>query len=262
MKKIALYLFALLAIAACGDDDDNNETPVPTPDENAPVVVDKAPAWSVTLQLPETGTAGKPDWQWNESRFFQYEENMTAIVHMGDVMQFLSPDDRMAALVGGQVREVAEPSSFMNDDILDCFMLLIPFDGGDDKVELQYYSARANRTYTMQNAFSVSDDRKGADEEFLFMLFPFTNHVFNIAPTSPFTYTADDEMAVFVGTTCCGTAQGIEYDGAVRWYLRFFPELAGGAKTVKLRYYSAGKKTIYSKDITIPEDWATLTLEF
>jgi hypothetical protein len=53
MKKIALYLFALLAVAACGGDDDNNETPVPTPDENAPVVVDKAPAWNSERRLWE-----------------------------------------------------------------------------------------------------------------------------------------------------------------------------------------------------------------
>lgn len=51
MKKIALYLFALLAVAACGGDDDNNETPVPTPDENAPVAVDKAPAWNSERRL-------------------------------------------------------------------------------------------------------------------------------------------------------------------------------------------------------------------
>ena len=51
---------------------------------------------------------GKPDWQWDESDFYQFEENMTAIIHMGPAIQFLTPDDRMAALVDGQVREVAE----------------------------------------------------------------------------------------------------------------------------------------------------------
>ena len=261
MKKLLAYMMAMLAVAACSDNNDSNDTV--QPDENAPVVVDTAPTWAVNLQMPETGTVGKPDWQWNQNDFFQYEENMTAIVHIGDALDFISNDDRMAALVGGQVRDIAVPVPFGNlSDEPSVFMLYIPFSAGDNKVELQYYNAKSNRTYTMTDAFSVNDDRTGVDKDFLFDLFPFISCFVDVVADGLFTYTPDDQMAVFVGDVCCSKITDFGDTGGIRWYLRIYTDLVNGAKSVKVRYYSAANKTIYTKVIDMPVDWSQLTLNF
>lgn len=252
---------SVLAVTACSDNNDSNDTSLP--DENAPVVVETPPTWDANLQMPESGMVGKPDWQWNRNDFFQYDENMTAIVHLGDAIDFLSSDDRMAALVDGQVRDIAEPVPF--GDPLDkpsVFMLFIPFSAGDDAVELQYYNAKSNRTYSMAKAFTVNDDRTGVDKEFLFNLFPFINVVIDVTADGTFTYTPDDKIAVFAGDKCCSTFLLLDYEGMVRWNVRIFTGIAKDAKTLKVRYYSAANKTIYTKVIDMPADWATLNLKF
>lgn len=253
---------SVLAVMACSDNNDSNDN-TSLPDENAPVVVDAAPVWKANLQMPESGVVGKPDWQWNRNDFFQHEENMTAIVHIGDALNFLSSDDRMAALVGGQVRDIAEPVPF--GDPLDepsVFMLYIPFSAGDGAVELQYYNAKSNRTYTMADAFTVNDDRTGVDTDFLFNLFPFISVIVDVPANGLFTYTPDDQVAVFADDVCCSSFLVFGTEDVFRMYVRIYTEIANGAKTLKVRYYNAANKTIYTKVIDMPADWATLTLKF
>lgn len=251
-------------MAACsGSSDSSDSSDAKKPDENAPVVVETPPNWDANLQMPESGMVGKPDWQWNRNDFFQYDENMTAIVHLGDALNFLSSDDRMAALVGGQVRDIAEPVPF--GDPLDepsVFMLYIPFSAGDGAVELQYYNAKSNRTYTMADAFTVNDDRTGVDTDFLFNLFPFISVIVDVPANGLFTYTPDDQVAVFADDVCCSSFLVFGTEDVFRMYVRIYTEIANGAKTLKVRYYNAANKTIYTKVIDMPADWANLTLKF
>ena len=166
----------------------------------------------------------------------------------------ISDDDRMAAIIDGEVRDIGYIVTYRQQPV---FMLLIPFESDDDKVELQYYNAKTNQTYIMTDAFSVWDDTVGSEETNLFYLelIPKTYLVLTLPDDLPFMPSPDDEMGIFCGDECCGLPVAIDrknWEGDA--YM--LPQLTGTKAHV--RYYSAEKDAIYTTDdiidLTSPND--------
>lgn len=253
MKKI----YSMLMIAAsltmlCGcsssDDDDTKSTDQGGSSSTHSVKVGEAPNWTFdTNTIPPGDIQGKPDW--DEVNFYDYEDNMTAIVFVSENFGItVMPDDRMAAIVDGEVREVCTPTLYNIPDVeesLYCFMLYIPFGSEDDSVEIQYYNAKANQTYVAKDAFSVKDYTIGDDELFLYTLRPMSAYYLVVPPNQPFTPSPDDELAMFMGDECCGVGsyQTIK-DGNHIWLVSAYDMNYRGEK-FHVRYYSSQTQTIY-----------------
>ena len=253
MKKI----YSMLMIAAsltmlCGcsssDDDDTKSTDQGGSSPTHSVKVGEAPNWTFdTNTIPPGDIQGKPDW--DEVNFYDYEDNMTAIVFVSENFGItVMPDDRMAAIVDGEVREVCTPTLYTIPDVeesLYCFMLYIPFGSEDDSVEIQYYNAKANQTYVAKDAFSVKDYTIGDDELFLYTLRPMSAYYLVVPPNQPFTPSPDDELAMFMGDECCGVGSYLTIkDGNHIWSVSAYDMNYRGEK-FHVRYYSSQTQTIY-----------------
>lgn len=253
MKKI----YSMLMIAASltmlwgcssSDDDDTKSTDQGGSSPTHSVKVGEAPNWTFeTNIIPPGDIQGKPDW--DEVNFYDYEDNMTAIVFVSEDFDItVMPDDRMAAIVDGEVREVCTPTLYTIPDVeesLYCFMLYIPFGSEDDSVEIQYYNAKANQTYVAKDAFSVKDYTIGDDELFLYTLRPMSAYYLVVPPNQPFTPSPDDELAMFMGDECCGVGSYQEIkDGNHIWLVSAYDMNYRGEK-FHVRYYSSQTQTIY-----------------
>ena len=253
MKKI----YSMLMIAASltmlwgcssSDDDDTKSTDQGGSSPTHSVKVGEAPNWTFdTNTIPPGDIQGKPDW--DEVNFYDYEDNMTAIVFVSENFDItVMPDDRMAAIVDGEVREVCTPTLYNIPDVeesLYCFMLYIPFGSEDDSVEIQYYNAKANQTYVAKDAFSVKDYTIGDDELFLYTLRPMSAYYLVVPPNQPFTPSPDDELAMFMGDECCGVGSYLTIkDGNHIWSVSAYDMNYRGEK-FHVRYYSSQTQTIY-----------------
>ena len=253
MKKI----YSMLMIAASltmlwgcssSDDDDTKSTDQGGSSSTHSVKVGEAPNWTFeTNIIPPGDIQGKPDW--DEVNFYDYEDNMTAIVFVSENFGVtVMPDDRMAAIVDGEVREVCTPTLYNIPDVeesLYCFMLYIPFGSEDDSVEIQYYNAKANQTYVAKDAFSVKDYTIGDDELFLYTLRPMSAYYLVVPPNQPFTPSPDDELAMFMGDECCGVGSYLTIkDGNHIWLVSAYDMNYRGEK-FHVRYYSSQTQTIY-----------------
>ncbi len=253
MKKI----YSMLMIAASltmlwgcssSDDDDTKITDQGGSSPTHSVKVGEAPNWTFdTNTIPPGDIQGKPDW--DEVNFYDYEDNMTAIVFVSENFGItVMPDDRMAAIVDGEVREVCTPTLYNIPDVeesLYCFMLYIPFGSEDDSVEIQYYNAKANQTYVAKDAFSVKDYTIGDDELFLYTLRPMSAYYLVVPPNQPFTPSPDDELAMFMGDECCGVGSYLTIkDGNHIWSVSAYDMNYRGEK-FHVRYYSSQTQTIY-----------------
>lgn len=253
MKKI----YSMLMIAASltmlwgcssSDDDDTKSTDQGGSSPTHSVKVGEAPNWTFdTNTIPPGDIQGKPDW--DEVNFYDYEDNMTAIVFVSEDFDVtVMPDDRMAAIVDGEVREVCTPTLYNIPDVeesLYCFMLYIPFGSEDDSVEIQYYNAKANQTYVAKDAFSVKDYTIGDDELFLYTLRPMSAYYLVVPPNQPFTPSPDDELAMFMGDECCGVGSYLTIkDGNHIWSVSAYDMNYRGEK-FHVRYYSSQTQTIY-----------------
>ena len=241
IESILLYAAALVMLWACSSSDDGNapvEGVTTTPSATPPV-------WEVKMNMPQGDVNGKPNWDWDEGEdpdFNQFENHMTAILSISDeTLPFTSDDDRVAAIVDGEVRDVV-PRVPYGDGY--AFMLFIPYDAEEDLVEIQYYNAKTDMTYLMAGQFSVHDDAVGNDEEFLFSCFQYVMVDFTLL-NQPFQCQPGDKMAVFVGETCYGVCEYV--DEHTTWTLNVFePNEKVDFSKATVRYYSGQKKTIYS----------------
>lgn len=247
IESILLYAAALLMLWACRSSDDDN-APV---GEVTVTSADTPPVWNVDFQLPPGDVQGKPNWDWDEGKdpdFNQFENNMTAILYISDeTLPFTSDGDRMAALVDGEVREVAPRVPY--DEKGYAFMLFIPYDAEEDLVEIQYYNAKTDMTYLMAGQFSVHDDAVGNDEEFLFSCFQYVMVDFTLL-NQPFQCMPGDKLAVFVGETCYGVCEYV--DEHTSWTLNVYePYEEVDFSKATVRYYSGEKKIIYSLSLPL-----------
>lgn len=250
MKKIVsilLYATALIMVWGCSssDDDDNGYGNI---GEVIVTSAETAPDWKMTLQVPPGDVQGKPNWDWDEGidpEFRQYENNMTAILYISnEMLPFTSDDDRMAALIDGDVREVAPRVLYDQEEGIYTFMLFIPYDADEDMVEVQYYNAQTNMTYFFGECFSVQSDAIGNDEEYWFTLFDYSVVTFNLKDL-PFNCKKGDKLALFVGDVCCGMMEN--EGGNVPWTMKVFrPNEDGDFSKATIHYYSTEKKAIYS----------------
>ena len=246
IESILLYAVALVMLWACSSSDDGN-----APVEGVTVTsADTPPVWKVEIQLPPGDVQGKPNWDWDEGEdpdLYQFENNMTAILSISDeTLPFTSDDDRVAAIVDGEVRDVV-PRVPYGDGY--AFMLFIPYDAEEDLVEIQYYNAKTDMTYLMAGQFSVHDDAVGNDEEFLFSCFQSVMVDFTLL-NQPFQCQPGDKMAVFVGETCYGVCEYV--DEHTPWVINVYePKEKVDFSKATVRYYSGQKKTIYSTQLPL-----------
>lgn len=245
LSLLTLTLTLTLFSACSSDNDKGNDTPEPLDDTT----------WTIHFQLPEGDIEGCPNWE--ETNFFDFENTMTAIICFDDAMDsMISDQDRMAAVIDGEVRDIAQIVNY-REDKEPAFMLLIPFESDDDQVELQYYNAKKNQTYVMPNAFSVWDDTVGSEDGKLFSisLIEKTYLALTMPDNLPFVPSPDDKMGIFCGNTCCGLPVTNDYKN---WEgdAYMLPQLTGTKAHV--RYYSAEKGVIYTTDdiidLTSPND--------
>lgn len=246
IESILLYAAALVMLWACSSSDDGNapvEGVTTTPSATPPV-------WEVKMNMPQGDVNGKPNWDWDEGEdpdFNQFENHMTAILSISDeTLPFTSDDDRVAAIVDGEVRDVV-PRVPYGDGY--AFMLFIPFDAEENMVEIQYYNAMKDMTYLFAGQFSVQDDAVGNDEAFLFSFFQHAVVNFTLV-NQPFQCMPGDKLALFVGDTCYGVCEYV--DEHTSWNLNVFePNEKVDFSKATVRYYSGQKKTIYSTQLPL-----------
>lgn len=249
MKKIFAILtmaVTLMVLWGCSKSDDDN---VNNNKKRFTSPLDDISTWVVDMNKIKGTIDGKPDWHVVD--FFDYEVSMTAIVFIDkEFGTHLTADDRMAAIVDGEVRDVCAPVPFFDDledkdASLDCFMLLIPYRIGENEVELQYYNAEKNKTYVLKDEFSVTDESVGDGEAFMFTFCPMAFGLFKLPQDLPCKPGEGDKMAAFIGSVCCGVT---EYDVSMEdniWLIDLY-NLLGSDEKAYIRYYNAEKDTIYT----------------
>lgn len=258
MKKIFSVLMlaaALPLMVGCRSDDVEEQQPM-VGSWPAVETVSQKPQWELVKGIPKDAIQGKPDWQWNDQMFRQFSKDMTAILALeSEAVDIASPDDRMAAIVNGQVRFVAEPvfdEMLIYDEVehFATFYLYVPFETGEDAVDIQYYNAKLNSTFTRKAMFSVNDDMVGNEELEMLYLFPKTYYSFILEPNQPFICTTEDRIGIFADNVCCGIVKPIDIsDTEYLWPGRVYDDLHNGK--VYVRYYSDAQKTIYTTQITL-----------
>ena len=232
-------MFALSLIAACSSDSDNGNNN----GNGKPGFIDDT-TWTIHYQLPEGDIEGCPNWK--EANFFDFENTMTAIICFDSAMSSLiSNEDRIAVIIDGEARDIANIVNYKEGEPV--FMMLVPFEADDDKVELQYYNAKKNQTYIIADAFSVWDDTVGSEDSNLFYicLTPKVNIVITMPDNLPFLHEPDDKMGIFCGDECCGLPVASDRKTWVSTVYKL-PQLTGTKAHV--RYYSAEKQAIYTTD--------------
>ena len=247
MMMMAVTLTMLWGCSSSDDDDIKENTGLKYTGNLHGIKVADPPKWTFNPTAPAGDIEGMPNWK--EVDFYDYDNNMTAIVFISELFDIeVTEGDRMAAIINGEVREVCEPVVYDIPDVdepLLCFMLYIPYVAGDGEVELQYYNAKKNQTYVEKGQFNVNDDTVGGDELFLFSLRPMGIRYFVLPSNIPFTPSLNDEMAVFIGDECCGVATLDEdYTEKGVWTAIFFDMNRTNEKAY-VRYYSDELKTIF-----------------
>lgn len=250
IMMIAVTLAMLWGCSKSDDDDVNNNGNANNAADIHGQKVASAPKWTFEMVAPAGDIEGMPDWK--EVNFYDYEKNMTAVVFVSDLFGMeMSLDDRMAAVIDGKVMEMCAPVYYyLPDDIEDfmCFMLYIPYNSDEDKVELQYYNAKMDQTFIGTNWFNVSDDTVGDNELCLFTLRPMITQYFVVSDNVPFTPSADDEMAVFIGDECCGVGEIVSGEGEGQMWLVSAFDMNRCNKKAHVCYYSAETKSIYQTE--------------
>lgn len=248
MKRIysVLTVVALLAlVSSCG----SSETVTPDDEKNKQAGIDP-PTWIVDNSLPKADIAGMPAWKVVD--FFDYENNTTAMVLVDQSFGLkVTANDRMAAIVDGEVRVVSQPVTFAEadgDPNLLYFMLLIPYRATDNGVDLQYYSDTTKGTYELKNFFTLAESEEGTNRIYLFTFRPYQILMFDIPADLPFTVSKDDKMAMFMGDTCVGVGiQDVTDKGNKIWVIDAYNMNRSTEKAV-VRYYSAEKRAIYETE--------------
>ncbi len=244
--KSIMIAVALIAVWGCSSDNEGDVT-----NNNGQTQmngywvekVEKAPTWSTEFSMPKKNIGQLPALE--QVNFYMFESNMTAILHMqSELASHFSEDDLMVAVVDGEVREIANLLTYQDDEDIahHAFMLLIPFDNNDEWVDIYYYNKASDHTYVTPQAFRVQNDTVDSGTEFVYELFNEVELALTLPSTLPFAPAADDQLAVFVGDTCCGV--GTYEPTTKQWDVTAFNLLEGQEKA-HVRYYSARQKAIY-----------------
>ena len=247
MKKFfnTIIIAAALTMAwGCSSSDDDNES---TPNGGTPAA--EAPQWKVEFTLPK-GEAGPPNWE--QVDFYKFENTMTIVLHLEDEMKpFLSDGDRMAGIVNGEVREIAEiqfTNSGESQPRGNLFMLLVPFADQDKMVDLYYYNALTNQTWLITTTDLRENNTLGSEADFVIGLFTMGEITAKLNDNVPFTPTAGDELALFVGDVCSGVGT---YDAEQKqWSIKAY-QISQTSTEAHFRYYSAEQHAIYKTPVML-----------
>lgn len=252
-----MFAAMLTLTCGCGDGDSNSNSiepqqDTPTTDDSGKIVGVDPPEWVAAISLPDGDIQGKPDWQ--VADFYSFEYNSTAVVFVSTAFGIqVTADDRMAAVVNGEVRCVDKPVPYSppgGTESMLYFMLLIPHNAADEGVELQYYCSTTNKTYIMKDVFSLTDDtgtEEGEDMQ-VFTFYPYEIMMINMPQNLPFIPSKNDKIAMFLDDVCVGV--GIVMDegsGQISWALEAYNQNHSQSKAI-IRYYSAQTRTIYQSD--------------
>jgi len=236
------------ALWSCSSDDDEASAPAPGPEpqtSHSTFVSAGMPNWFVDW----TYTDPMPDWQ--EPLSYDYECSMYLLVTLTDELRYFSTDqDRMAFFINGTCRSVSERNLYAGDEVVFLVHVKGSSEEADAPMEIRYYSGGAQQLF-ISNAAPPFTPNNILDQAFVTGLnaaghgakYPYSTDLTVILPDElPFTISADDKMAIFVGDECRGVCEyAPEYypgwKGTV--YQRQTDEQA------QVRYYSAEKGGIY-----------------
>lgn len=245
MKKIfqSIMIVAALSLGwGCSSDNDSSSSGY------SPISVSEEPQWRVEFSLPK-GEEGKPDWE--QVDFYQFENTMTIVLHLEEEMTpFLSEGDQMVGIVNDEVREIADIQFYSINEHQrgNLFMLLIPYADSDKFVDIYYYNAKTNQTFSITTTDLHEDNTVGSEVDFVVGLFTLGDITAKLGDNVPFKYAAGDELALFVGDVCCGVGT---YDAEKQmWTLKAY-DLSLAITEAHFRYYSAEHRAIYKTSVML-----------
>lgn len=145
MKYLPIFLASLLALSACGSDDDPVVTPEPEPEVPTDSLShDDAPKWTVM-----------------ESDM--YDNSMVIVIASGDMPAQPNASDQLAAFVGESCRGLQVGFTTINDATY--YRLSVKSSVSDTSgtdVVLKYYSADKQHIYTAEAFAFVNDGIMGS----------------------------------------------------------------------------------------------------
>lgn len=250
MNRI-LYVFlasALLVLGGCSSDNDDEG------EKKSNVVftpVDATPDWAVDW----TWNDPAPDWE--DPAPTKFECSMNMLVELSSLLvPYSTDDDLLAVFIGDECRGVSRRNVINGGEVLFLVHVKGASEEAGQPMTMYYYSAGARQLFINDFALSSFEpdnlmDRN--DKDYTLWLSPaemstkyphFTEMMVSMPDDVPFTITADDMMAIFVGDECrglCRLAPNKEaYDG---WRGVIYTRSDG--EQGQLRYYSAEKQGVY-----------------
>ena len=265
--KIALLVAAAAAQVQCSDDS-NNDEPLPQQPRPEWTVADEqhavtaAPQW----QAPAPAYGEAPQWvaslagddaapQWQAPDHSLYPASMTAVVTLPMLLEAFAGDgDEMAAFIGDDCRGVAQKVTAGDRTLY--FIQIKAASEETGAVQLRYYSSALTRIFTATAVPFVINDVYGTADEPVCPDFarsgryPVTATAYLRLDGSalPFTPSAGDQIAAFVGEECRSVLHWA--DAATATYCLTLLA-ADASERLSLRYYSAATAGTYVADETI-----------
>lgn len=256
MKYFRLILITIAGLVSvqCSDDSDN-PTPQPRPDWNVEHITtanrpdwkadaassESAPGWRVDL----SGTDEEPAWEAPNMNL--YPTSMTSVLRLTPLLEeYASDGDKVAAFIGGECRGIAEAK---NHNGVKLFYLQIKAAADEQRnVTLFYYSSSQKRLYESDAIRYEVDKIYGTASQPVRPTFERSGrypcvgsaYVALSANALPFTPSAGDEIAAFVGNDCRSIVKAT--DGGVYHLLVM---AADKSERLRFKYYSAQMHEIY-----------------
>ena len=249
-RYLVFGLFALLVLG-CSNDDDSSAG-------STKLATVSAPAWSVDL----TGNEVAPTWE--SPTPSKFESSMFLMVKLQEELEPYSTDhDLMAIFIGDECR--TQPAVPQREDDGDVYFVLKVRGNSVDRdvnITLSYYCDSLHQIFNLTGKESFATERTyGVDNDFEPRLlrgckkYPVQNSLTVSLPANPpFSTSANDLVAVFVGDECRGV-------GTVDKAFTSFRTNEG--EVLQLRYYSAEQNVIYTmKQVVNPGEKEEITLVF
>lgn len=210
MKKIMVLIAALAMVWGCSSDDDDNQR------EAFMTNVNEAPSWAVNFEGDEV----RPDWDNPDPSKFENWSVMIVQIEKA-LMPYTSSDDLLALFVDGEMRGLASPAVFLDDDTEDDYSVYLLKAYGNEadqnqvNLTLCYYSSRLKQMFSRSVEMKYEMEKVyGLDEDLIpqFTLGPskypvvFDVDLISLAPqlTTAIIPEIGDIVAVFVGDECRG----------------------------------------------------------
>ena len=266
-KLYIILASALLILGGCSSDNENEGE---GKSNVAFTPVDTAPNWAVDW----TSNDAAPDWK--DPTPTKFECSMNMLVELSSLLlPYSTDDDLLAVFIGDECRGVSRRNVTKDGDVLFLVHVKGASEEAGQPMTMYYYSAGARQLfineYTMPS-FEPNNLMDRNDKDFTLILSPvetstkypyFTEMMVTMPDDVPFTITADDKMAIFIGDECRGICQQApnkeaydEWRGVI--YTRSDDEQG------QLRYSSAEKQGVYilADKFTLNNQLKTINVTF